>query len=124
LRTYIYCIVKIWDTRKTFQPVLNLKGHHQDVTDVKYSPDGKHLISVSKDGSIKSWNLTENDNKKSIISEISTGKVLTSLIVSNIQKDDLNRSSESKGGYFTVKLLHHIYIFYYLYIYFLYYLFS
>jgi hypothetical protein len=59
------------------------------------------LISVSKDGSIKSWNLTENSHfKESITSEISTGRILTSLIVSNIQKDDLNCSSDSKGRLF------------------------
>lgn len=95
-------LVKIWDTRKTSQPVKDLKGHHQDVTDVKYSPDGKHLISVSKDGSIKSWNLKESscdDNgTKSVASEISTGKILTSLLFSNIQKEDLKCSSESIGG--------------------------
>jgi WD40 repeat protein len=94
-------LVKIWDTRKTSQPVRDLKGHHQDVTDVKYSPDGKHLISVSKDGSIKSWNLRGNiydNNTKSIASEISTGRILTSLTVSNIQKEDLKCSSENIGG--------------------------
>jgi hypothetical protein len=32
-------------------------GHSTDITKVKFSPDGRHIISVSKVGAVFSWAL-------------------------------------------------------------------
>lgn len=49
------CEVKVWDIRKTSEPLANLKGHTHDVTGCKFV--GDDLVSVSKDGSIFAWDL-------------------------------------------------------------------
>jgi len=44
----------VWDAQ-TGQETLTLKGHAGWVNSVAFSPDGKHLVSGSADGTIKVW---------------------------------------------------------------------
>ena len=45
------CEVKVWDVRNNAQPVHNLTGHSQDVTDCCLFNDMR-IVSISKDGTI------------------------------------------------------------------------
>jgi WD40 repeat protein len=47
--------IKLWDA-VTGAEVLSLRGHRGRVYDVAFSPDGKHLASVSDDGDLRIWN--------------------------------------------------------------------
>ena len=47
---------QIWDT-KTHQIIIQLLGHTDDVTSVAFFPDGKQLMSASKDGTIRVWDI-------------------------------------------------------------------
>lgn len=49
------CEVKLWDLRSCTRPLVELLGHSQDVTGVRFSSDGAALVSASKDGSIYAW---------------------------------------------------------------------
>jgi len=47
-----------WDVA-TGEPVDTLEGHRSYVTDLQFTPDGKHLISSSTDQTIRLWNWPE-----------------------------------------------------------------
>ena len=47
---------QIWDT-KSQQTIVQLSGHIDDVTSVAFPLDGKKMMSTSKDGSIRMWNV-------------------------------------------------------------------
>jgi WD40 repeat protein len=50
--------VKIWDSLAgTF--VRNFRGHTSLVTSVAFTPDGRHLVSGSRDGSVKVWDVSQ-----------------------------------------------------------------
>ena len=49
------CEVKVWDIRNSTQPIFNLTGHSQDVTDCCLFTDMR-IVSVSKDGTIGMFN--------------------------------------------------------------------
>ena len=49
-------MIKIWDI-ETGNKLYNLKGHHTELTCVKFSPDGKHIAAGSKDKKIMIWDL-------------------------------------------------------------------
>ena len=42
----------VWDA-ETGQPLLTLTGHTLGILDIAISPDGKHLVTSSQDGSIR-----------------------------------------------------------------------
>ena len=41
--------------------MLTLKGHHYDVNSVRFSPDGKRIVSGGRDKTIKAWNISSLD---------------------------------------------------------------
>jgi WD40 repeat protein/tRNA A-37 threonylcarbamoyl transferase component Bud32 len=47
-------VIQIWDLASR-RELVKLKGHREAVHDVAFSPDGRLLASVSKDGSVKVW---------------------------------------------------------------------
>ena len=47
---------QIWDS-KTHQIIVQLVGHTDDVTSLAFFPDAKQIISASKDGTIRVWNI-------------------------------------------------------------------
>ena len=47
---------QIWDS-KSHQTVVQILGHTDDVTSVAFFPDGKQIMSVSKDGAIRVWDI-------------------------------------------------------------------
>ena len=47
---------QIWDT-KSHQTIIQLSGHTDDVSSVAFFPDGEQMMSASKDGSIRVWNI-------------------------------------------------------------------
>ena len=48
-------IVNVWDT-STWKLLRTLRGHRGDVFGISWSPDGKHLVSVGQDRSLRVWN--------------------------------------------------------------------
>jgi WD40 repeat protein len=48
----------VWDT-SAWQMVKRLSGHVDLVEDLTFTPDGKTIISASRDGTIRSWSLDE-----------------------------------------------------------------
>jgi WD40 repeat protein len=55
------CEVKLWDLRKTSQPILEMHGHRHDVTSCTFSRLQSHrVVSASKDGSICVWDCSKN----------------------------------------------------------------
>jgi len=52
------CEVKLWDLRMQTKLLQEFKGHSQDVTGIQFGAGS--LFSVSKDGSIFSWNYKNN----------------------------------------------------------------
>jgi len=71
------CEVKLWDLRKVNKPIIEFTGHTQDVTACKFSCCGSMLLSVSKDGSVCSWDVKSSVSKP--LSQLSTDKILSSL---------------------------------------------
>lgn len=54
-----HAVVRLYDT-DTWQPVGEpLAGHSLTVTGIAFSPDDKHVLSVSRD---RSWRLFERDD--------------------------------------------------------------
>lgn len=53
------CGVMIWDMRQTTKPLIEHKGHAQDVTGISFSHafDEKVILSCSKDGMIIAWDV-------------------------------------------------------------------
>ena len=60
---------QIWDTL-TFQTILQLVGHTDDVRSLTFFPDGKNIMSASKDGTIRIWNVESLEERGEIIREM------------------------------------------------------
>jgi len=95
------CEVKVWDLRAQSKILHEFKGHSQDVTDCKFKGNDT-LASVSKDGSIYSWDVkSAPPSSPSPSSSIkSTGKMFTSLAFLNFEQGSqprhANYSNEEK----------------------------
>ncbi len=44
----------VWNA-ETGQEMLTLRGHSDDVMSVSFSPDGKQIVSGSRDDTVKVW---------------------------------------------------------------------
>jgi len=55
--------VRVWDAQ-TGQETLPLKGHSSTVMSVSFSPDGKRIVSGSRDHSLKVWDISWLDTSK------------------------------------------------------------
>jgi WD40 repeat protein len=60
-----YYSVSLWPLARSYPRIL--QGHENNVRDVKFSPDGKWLVSSSTDGSVRQWPLEGNSNQRSKI---------------------------------------------------------
>jgi WD40 repeat protein len=52
--------VKVWDSR-TGEPARSFRGHTGLVSSLVFSPDGRRLISGSRDHTVKVWDVTQLD---------------------------------------------------------------
>ncbi len=48
--------IHVWDIA-TREILINLYGHNNSITDLRFMPDGKLLISTSMDGTIRAWGI-------------------------------------------------------------------
>jgi elongator complex protein 2 len=60
--------VKIWDTR-TWREVDSLSGHTLTVTQIAFSPDDKHMVSVSRDRNIIVYGLDDSGHYRALIGQ-------------------------------------------------------
>lgn len=51
--------IRVWDLRKPDAQIANLRGHTQDATGVAFISETR-VLSASKDGTLKLWDLNEN----------------------------------------------------------------
>jgi WD40 repeat protein len=49
--------------------IRELKGHKAEITFFAFSPDGKYIVTVSKDNTVRLWDLTPIENKIKIFSQ-------------------------------------------------------
>ena len=116
------CEVKLWDLRNTSKIITEYLGHTHDVTGCKFT-NYKYLsgnctnqydtlISISKDGSIISWdykndvnNKNENENNKTTnnIAIQKGGKYYTSLSLLSIDENGLQLVISSFDGTLSFK---------------------
>ena len=59
-------VIKVWDI-KSNKPMFRLMGHHDNITDLAFSPDGEFIASSSKDGTIKVWDIISRSLDQSFI---------------------------------------------------------
>ncbi|MEE9351338.1 MAG: WD40 repeat domain-containing protein [Thiotrichaceae bacterium] len=69
-------IIKLWDVQ-TNKAMSKFIGHHGDITDLAYSPDGKFIASSAKDGTIKLWNISNKSIEQSFIGSSKTVEFLS-----------------------------------------------
>lgn len=50
--------VKLWDTFNEYTNVKTLHGHDHSVSSVRFMPDGEHLVSASRDKTIRVWQVS------------------------------------------------------------------
>jgi WD40 repeat protein len=98
------CEVKLWDLRQTAAPLTEFRGHTQDVTGCRFSPDGKDLVSVSKDGIVFAWNTAQSD-AESPVAQLSTGRIYSSLAVLDGEEKGTFVSGAFDGSISRVRLL-------------------
>lgn len=58
------CIIHILDVA-TGKKLAQLRGHTLDVVQMAFSLDGKHLVSVSRDKTVRRWNVADGKQQKS-----------------------------------------------------------
>ena len=55
--------VKVWDSRDAVQSVRSFRGHTGLVSSLAFSPDGRRLVSGSRDHTVKVWDVTSRWEK-------------------------------------------------------------
>lgn len=50
--------IKLWDTSNDYANSKTLHGHDHSVSSVRFTPDGDHLISASRDETIRVWEVS------------------------------------------------------------------
>jgi WD40 repeat protein/tRNA A-37 threonylcarbamoyl transferase component Bud32 len=55
--------VRLWET-STGKPLGILRGHQSSVESISISPDGKRIASASQDGTLRIWDLANNENRQ------------------------------------------------------------
>jgi len=58
--------IKIWEV-KNGRCVITLVGHDNWITDMVFSPTGRHLLSVSDDKSLRCWDLSSGRCYKKLL---------------------------------------------------------
>lgn len=69
-------IIRLWDIEAN-KPLHKFIGHHNDITDLAYSSDGKFIASSSKDATIKLWDTSNNSLAQSFIGNEKTSAFLS-----------------------------------------------
>ena len=59
-------MIRIWSV-DTGKQILRLEGHAGPVYDAVFTPDGKQVVSCSKDQTIKVWNLATAQERKTLV---------------------------------------------------------
>lgn len=59
--------IRIWDIQETYSCIKTLQGHDHNVSSVTFTPSGDHVVSSSRDRTIKIW-------------EVSTGYCIRTLV--------------------------------------------
>ena len=59
--------IRIWDIQETYSCIKTLQGHDHNVSSVAFTPSGDHVVSSSRDKTIKIW-------------EVSTGFCIRTLV--------------------------------------------
>jgi platelet-activating factor acetylhydrolase IB subunit alpha len=47
--------LKLWDTANEYKNVKTMHGHDHTVSSVKFTPSGDHVVSASRDKTIRLW---------------------------------------------------------------------
>ena len=61
-------MAKLWDS-KTGKEILTLSRHTEDVTSVTFSPDGRQVLTGSRDGTAVIWLSQDWADKKVLAAE-------------------------------------------------------
>jgi WD40 repeat protein len=67
-------VATLWDLRRG-EKLADLRGHTENARDIAFSPDGRHLLTGSKDGTICFWDVPTRSEKRSFnwqLGEINT----------------------------------------------------
>ena len=61
------CICKLKYGEVTLNPKCTLTGHSDSVYSVAYSPDGKHIVSGSRDNTVKIWDAQSGEEVRVVV---------------------------------------------------------
>ena len=61
------CICKLKYGEVTLNPKCTLTGHSNTVASVAYSPDGKHIVSGSRDITVKIWDAQSGEEVRVVV---------------------------------------------------------
>jgi len=50
--------IRLWDIQETYSCIKTLQGHDHNVSSVTFTPSGDHVVSSSRDRTIKIWEVT------------------------------------------------------------------
>jgi WD40 repeat protein len=59
--------IKLWDIKSTGADIKTFKGHTRKVTAVRFSEDGKKIISGSDDNTIRQWDIESGNEEQKIV---------------------------------------------------------